>query len=63
MDRLSYLLTYNEAARLLRIHPVTLRRLVSQRRIPFVKIGRSVRFVLEDLVQWIKDHRFPGDDE
>jgi excisionase family DNA binding protein len=63
MERHSNLLTYDEAAKLLRLHPVTLRRLVSQRRIPFVKIGRSVRFVLEDLIQWIKDHRFPGDDE
>lgn len=42
-------LTYPQAAKLLQVHEVTLRRLVSKRKIPYMKIGRSVRLNLTDL--------------
>lgn len=38
------LLTTDEAAELLRVHPNTLRRLAEQGQIPHIRIGRSYRF-------------------
>ena len=34
-----------------------LRRLVQERRIPFVKVGRYVRFMRPDISQWIAANR------
>ena len=36
-----------------------LRRLVDERRIPFVKVGRYVRFDVTDVAAWVDDHRVP----
>lgn len=33
------------------------RRLVFERRIPYVKVGHYVRFDIDELDQWIDDHR------
>jgi len=33
------------------------RRLVAERRIPYVKVGKFVRFEPSDLERWIDDHR------
>ena len=35
------------------------RRLVFERRIPYVKVGHYVRFDIDELDQWIDDHRVP----
>jgi excisionase family DNA binding protein len=43
-SRIKKLLTTEQAAKYLTIKPWTLRAWVSQRKIPFVKIGRCVRF-------------------
>ncbi|MDZ7793593.1 MAG: helix-turn-helix domain-containing protein [Spirochaetia bacterium] len=48
------LLTYKEIASYLRISPVTLRRYVSEGRIPYLKIGRSVRFRKEHVDTWLE---------
>jgi excisionase family DNA binding protein len=34
------------------------RRLVEERRIPFVKVGRYVRFDVDDVARWVGEHRF-----
>ena len=49
------LLTVAEAAQRLRISEYTLRGWISQRRIPYVKIGRRTLFNPADLVNLIKD--------
>ena len=50
------LLTVDEAAKLLHIHPTNLRRLVSKRKIPFIKReGIGVKFSPERLEVWIKE--------
>ncbi len=54
---MSELLTYGEAARLLRIAEVTLRRWVSLRKIPFIKLGGAVRFDRDDIDRWLQDSR------
>jgi excisionase family DNA binding protein len=35
-----------------------IRRLVEERRIPFVKVGRYVRFDVDDVARWVDEHRF-----
>jgi excisionase family DNA binding protein len=34
------------------------RRLVEERRIPFIKVGRYVRFDVDDVARWVDEHRF-----
>jgi excisionase family DNA binding protein len=47
-----------DAARFLSISKSTLYGWIWQRRIPFVKMGRSVRFDVRDLEQFIQSNRF-----
>ena len=51
------LLDIKEAAEFLNVSPNTLYSWVSQRRIPFVKLGRRVEFDLKDLEDWIEYHK------
>jgi excisionase family DNA binding protein len=51
------LLTVAEAARLLRISVSGVRRLQQARRIPFVKVGGSVRFNTRDLAAYVRSNR------
>jgi len=52
------LLTIREAASLLSISVSTLYGWVWQRRIPFVKVGRALRFDKADLERFIRANRF-----
>jgi len=36
------------------------RRLVDERRIPFVKVGYFIRFEPEEVTRWVKEHRVDG---
>jgi len=50
------LLTVNEAAKLLHVHPVSLYRLIGKKKIPFIKIeGIGVRFDPERLEIWVRE--------
>ena len=51
------LLTIPEVAKLLKISARGVRRLQQRRKIPFVKIGGSVRFVVNDLAVYVKANR------
>jgi excisionase family DNA binding protein len=51
------LLTVSQAAQYLAISASTLYGWVWQRRIPFVKVGRAVRFDLRELEQFIESSR------
>lgn len=51
------LLTVQEAARYLAVSASTLYGWVWQRRIPFIKVGRAVRFDLDDLEGFIQGNR------
>jgi excisionase family DNA binding protein len=53
------LLTISEACKLLKLSRPTIRRLTGARRIPFVRIGHSVRFPEDDLIAWIDSHKVP----
>ncbi|GAA0478158.1 hypothetical protein Aca07nite_45040 [Actinoplanes capillaceus] len=51
------LLTADEVAARLRATPRFVRRLVSERRIEYVKVGRLVRFEVDALTAYIDRHR------
>jgi len=49
------LLNVDEAAKFLNIHPVSLRRLVSKKKIPFIKrLGIGVKFDPDKLESWVR---------
>ncbi|MBA5868379.1 MAG: helix-turn-helix domain-containing protein [Nitrospira sp. CR1.3] len=50
------LVSIKEAALYTGLSPHTIYSMVSQRRIPFVKVGRLVKFDLELLDKWIKQN-------
>ena len=51
------LLTLNEVAKLFKISVPSVRRLQQRRRIPFIKIGGSVRFEKSDLIAYVERGR------
>ena len=51
------LLTISEVAELLKLSVSTVRRLQRQRKIPFVRVGRSVRFARSDLAAYLEKRR------
>jgi excisionase family DNA binding protein len=53
----SGLLTISDVAELLKLSVSTVRRIQRQRKIPFVKVGGSVRFVKSDLVAYLERRR------
>ena len=54
------LLTYAEAGELLNLKAGTLYALVSQNRVPHVRLGRRlVRFSRGDLETWLRQHAVP----
>ena len=54
----SALITVQEAATFLAVSTSTLYGWVYQRRIPFVKVGRALRFELAELKKFIQSNRF-----
>jgi excisionase family DNA binding protein len=50
------LVSVKEAAAYTGLSPHTIYTMVSQRRIPFVKVGRLVKFDVDLLEKWIKQH-------
>jgi excisionase family DNA binding protein len=57
-ERNSALMTVKEAAHFLSVSVSTLYGWAWQRRIPFVKVGRALRFDKADLEQFIRANRF-----
>lgn len=51
------LMTVAEVAQLLRVSTMSVRRLQYQRRLPFLKIGGSVRFLKRDVLSYIGKQR------
>ncbi len=53
-------LTTNEVAHVLNVHPVTIRAdraAGNSLGIPFVRVGRSVRYLATDITAWLEQHR------
>ena len=51
------MLTIEEAAKLLTISTATLRRLQQSRVIRFIRVGRGVRFVRNDVIAYLESRR------
>jgi excisionase family DNA binding protein len=54
------LLSVPEAAKILGVSEWTLRQWLSQRRLPFVKVGRLTKLRLQDLERFIEAHVEPA---
>lgn len=50
---LERLLTLPEVADLLQLSQKTVHRLIARRRMPCVRVGRSVRFISGDVLRWL----------
>lgn len=54
MERATPLMTVEEVAEYLNLHPLTVRRLARENKIPFFKLGRQWRAKRELLDEWIE---------
>jgi excisionase family DNA binding protein len=54
------LLSIGQLAERLGTTPRHVRRLVAERRVPFVKVGRLVRFDPDDIAAWLDGRRVSG---
>jgi excisionase family DNA binding protein len=54
------LLSYKGLTALTGYSEATIRRMTKARLIPFVRIGRSVRFPKDDILNWIEAHKVPA---
>ena len=52
-------LTTEEAAKLLKLHRDTVRRLIRERKLPYVKVGSQYRLRRKDLEAWLERSREP----
>lgn len=56
-DPLPHLLTIDQVADQLGITTRHIRRLVAERRVPYLKVGRLVRFDPTEIANWLDRHR------
>lgn len=56
-DTLPQLLTIDQLAEQLGITVRHVRRLIAERRVPYVKVGRLVRFDPAEIADWLDHHR------
>ena len=59
-DRIPQLLSIEELAARLGITVRHVRRLVAEKRVPYYKVGRLVRFDPAEIAQWLESRRVPG---
>jgi excisionase family DNA binding protein len=52
---MSKVMTLEELAELLRVHPSTIYRLLKKRKIPGFKLGSDWRFSQESVERWVKE--------
>jgi excisionase family DNA binding protein len=57
---MSPLINIRDAAELLGVEVRHVRRLVHERRIPFVKWGHLIRFDPTEIASWVDEHRTPA---
>ncbi len=57
VESMLVLLEIGEVAELLATTPRHVRRLVAERRLPYIKVGRFVRFLPSDLARWLEQQR------
>lgn len=55
MNSLSKLLTITDLASLLQVSPQSIRKWIFQRSIPYVKVGRLIRFKPSEIDRWLNE--------
>ncbi len=50
----NHIMTIEETAKYLKVCPKTIRRLIHDGNIPVSKVGKNYRFMLNQLIQWLK---------
>src|SRR4051812_7889487 len=58
-----HLLTINDVAKALRISSTSVRRLQLSRRLTFVKVGGSIRFLANDIAEYVQKGRVDAIDQ
>ena len=48
------IMTISEVAELLKVHPITVYRLIKQGKLPYFRIGRILRFDADQLEDWLR---------
>jgi excisionase family DNA binding protein len=59
IDTLPQLLSIDQLADRLGTTVRHVRRLVADKRIPYLKVGKLVRFDADEITEWLKNHRHP----
>jgi len=59
-ENLPRLLSIDELAGQLAITVRHVRRLVAEKRVPYVKVGRLIRFDAAEIMEWIESRRVSG---
>jgi len=59
-ETVPHLLTIDQLAEHLGITTRHVRRLVAERRVPYLKVGKLVRFDPAEIAAWLDDRRTPG---
>jgi excisionase family DNA binding protein len=62
ISTIPHLLTIDQLAERLGITVRHVRRLVAERRVPYVKVGRLVRFDPSEIARWLRDSAHPAAD-
>lgn len=57
MSELERLLSCEEAAEVLGVACITLRKWTSERRVPFIKMGKAVRYAPSQIHKWIEENQ------
>ena len=59
-DALPELMTMDQLAERLGVTHRHVRRLVDERRVPFLRVGRFIRFDPAEIADWLNGNRVPG---
>ncbi len=59
-ENLPQFLTIDELAGQLAITERHVRRLVAEKRVPYLKVGRLIRFDADEIMEWIETRRVSG---
>ncbi len=59
LDSIPELMSIDQLAQRLAITVRHVRRLVAERRVPYYKVGRLIRFDPDEIGEWLRDRRRP----
>lgn len=63
MERRPTIMTVQEVARYLRVHAITVYRMIRQGRLPAIRVGRGWRFKKDEIDLWLHEHEANSQDQ